>query len=202
MAGYLFEKKRWGCKRLSQKTKVEGKFGDVIIHLGDITFSGSDNEVVDFLEWFIELPYKYKIFIAGNHDDCLYQANIDGLPENCHYLCNSGISIENIFFYGIPMFMQDIIDASSDNFLNKIPSNTNVLITHQPPYNILDFADKNHYGDLTLLQKVLQIQPRYHLFGLIHAAYGTEIIDNTTYVNASILNEQYLLANKPIILEL
>ena len=29
MAGYLFEKKRWGCKRLSQKTKVEGKFGDV-----------------------------------------------------------------------------------------------------------------------------------------------------------------------------
>lgn len=175
---------------------------NIIIHSGDITFGGSDNEVIDFLEWFIELPYKYKIFIAGNHDDCLYQANIDGLPENCHYLCNSGISIENIFFYGIPMFMQDIIDAASDNFFNKIPSNTNVLITHQPPYNILDFADKNHYGDLTLLHKVFQTQPRYHLFGHIHAAYGIEIIDNTTYVNASILNEQYLLANKPIILKL
>ena len=29
---------------------------DVIIHSGDITFTGSKNEVVDFLEWFIELP--------------------------------------------------------------------------------------------------------------------------------------------------
>ena len=175
---------------------------NIIIHSGDITFSGRDNEVIYFLEWFIELPYKYKIFIAGNHDACLYQANIDGLPENCHYLCNSGISIENIFFYGIPMFMQDIVDSTSDNFFNKIPSNTNVLISHQPPYNILDFADKTHYGDLTLLQKVLQIQPRYHLFGHIHGAYGTKRIDNTAYVNASILNEQYLLSNKPIILEL
>lgn len=78
---------------------------DVIIHSGDITFTGSKNEVVDFLEWFIELPYKHKIFIAGNHDDCLCQANIDGLPKNYHYLCNSGISIENTSFYGIPMFM-------------------------------------------------------------------------------------------------
>ena len=29
MAGYLFKEKRWGCKRLSSKAKVEDTFGDV-----------------------------------------------------------------------------------------------------------------------------------------------------------------------------
>jgi Icc-related predicted phosphoesterase len=175
---------------------------DVIVHSGDVSFAGSDNEVLDFMEWFIELPYKHKIFIAGNHDDCLYQANINNLPEDCHYLCNSGITIENVFFYGIPMFMQDVVDGSFDKFFNEIPTSINILITHQPPYNILDFAGKTHYGDLILLQKILQIQPKYHLFGHIHDAYGTEKIGSTTFVNASILNEQYELANKPIVLEI
>ena len=69
---------------------------DIIIHSGDITFAGSENEVMDFIEWFSALPYKYKIFIAGNHDDCLFGANIDGLPENCFYLCNSSVTIDSI----------------------------------------------------------------------------------------------------------
>ena len=50
---------------------------DVIVHTGDITEEGTEEEVKDFIEWFCSLPYKHKIFIAGNHDDCLYGANID-----------------------------------------------------------------------------------------------------------------------------
>jgi len=75
---------------------------DIIIHSGDISFAGSENEVMDFIEWFGALPYKYKIFIAGNHDDCLFGANIDGLPQNCFYLCNSSVTIQGVKFYGIP----------------------------------------------------------------------------------------------------
>ena len=41
---------------------------DILVHSGDFCFSGSDNEVLDFLNWFIELPYKHTILIAGNHD--------------------------------------------------------------------------------------------------------------------------------------
>ena len=47
---------------------------------------GTEAEVIDFMEWFCALPYKHKVFIAGNHDDCLFGADINGLPENCHYL--------------------------------------------------------------------------------------------------------------------
>ena len=48
---------------------------DVVVHTGDITEDGTEEEVKDFIEWFCSLPYKHKIFIAGNHDDCLYGAN-------------------------------------------------------------------------------------------------------------------------------
>ena len=58
---------------------------DVIVHSGDFTKNGTEAEVMDFLNWFIALPYKHKAFVAGNHDVCLYGADIDGLPDDTHY---------------------------------------------------------------------------------------------------------------------
>lgn len=56
---------------------------DIIVHCGDFTDMGTEKEVLDFLNWFITLPYRYKIFITGNHDLCLWDAdNIEDLPNN------------------------------------------------------------------------------------------------------------------------
>lgn len=57
---------------------------------------------------------------------------------------------------------------------SKIPTETDVLITHGPPYDILD---KNEYGDccgcVHLLHEVkTRIKPRVHIFGHIHETYG------------------------------
>ncbi len=175
---------------------------DIIIHSGDISFAGSENEVMDFIEWFGGLPYKYKIFIAGNHDFCLFEANIDGLPENCFYLCNSSITIEGVKFYGLPMFMEDSMSGDYDTNIQKIPSDTNVLITHQPPYSILDYSANINHGDGNLLEIVLKTQPKYHLFGHIHGAYGIEKSEHTTFVNAAILSENYELMYEPILLKI
>lgn len=82
---------------------------DVLVHSGDFTMAGTEAEVIDFMEWFCALPYKHKVFIAGNHDDCLFGADINGLPENCHYLYGNGVTIEGIKFFGIPMFVEDDI---------------------------------------------------------------------------------------------
>jgi len=49
--------------------------GDVIIHAGDISKSGHPVEIEDFLDWFSKLKFKYKIFIAGNHDFFLEHAH-------------------------------------------------------------------------------------------------------------------------------
>ena len=175
---------------------------DIIIHSGDITFAGSENEAMDFIEWFGALPYKYKIFIAGNHDDCLFGANIDGLSQNLFYLCNSSVTIEGIKFYGTPRFLEDAISGDYDRNIQKIPSDTDILITHQSPKGILDCSANIHYGDSNLLQIVLKTKPKFHLFGHIHKAYGIEKSEHTTFVNASILSENYELINEPILLKI
>lgn len=79
---------------------------------------------------------------------------------------------------------------------------TDILVTHQPPYGVLDFSENIHYGDHLLLQTVLDTRPRYHLFGHIHDAYGVEKGKSTIFSNASLLDEEYRLMNKPFVFEL
>ena len=85
---------------------------DILVHSGDFTMAGTEDEAIDFLEWFIALPYRHKILVAGNHDDCLRGESIEGLPDNCHYLDCSGVTIHGITFYGIPLFMEDVMEGS------------------------------------------------------------------------------------------
>ena len=42
--------------------------GDILLHCGDFTDLGKEEEVEDFNNWIGELPYKHKIVIAGNHE--------------------------------------------------------------------------------------------------------------------------------------
>ena len=175
---------------------------DVAVHSGDFCMVGTTTEAIDFLNWFCDLPYQHKIFICGNHDDCLYGANINGLDANVHYLCNSGIVIDGVNFYGVPMFMNDCItDRQSRNIAN-IPTGTDVLITHSPPYGILDYADNIHYGSEEISQRIAQVHPRLHLFGHIHVAYGIARINGINYSNAAIMDDSYSNLNAPCLIEL
>ena len=159
---------------------------DVIVHTGDITEEGTEEEVKDFIEWFCSLPYKHKIFIAGNHDDCLYGANIEGLPDNVHYLCNDGITIDGIKFYGVPMFLHDDLDGNLPELFGRIPDDTDVLLTHQPPLGILDEQNGINYGDYTLYKRVMDIRPKCHLFGHLHHTVKTqEVFRRVRFSNAA-----------------
>lgn len=170
---------------------------DVIVHSGDFTFAGAEGEAMDFLQWFCEQPYKHKVLIAGNHDDCLFGADISGLPENCHYLYGNGAVIEGLRFYGIPMFTEDDISGYYSEMLTSIPLDTDVLITHQPPYGILDYSDGIHYGNKILVDRVQKVKPKAHLFGHIHVAGGMKEEDGIIYSNASIVSEDYQLLHQP-----
>ena len=147
------------------------KEADVLVHSGDFTMTGSEAEAIDFMNWCRDLPHKHKIFICGNHDECLYGANIDGVDNNVHYLYNSGIEIDGIKFYGIPLFMGDSMNGKQNRFYEKIPGDTNVLITHCPPYGILDFDDDRNWGSEELLTAVSKLSPQAHLFDQIHKSH-------------------------------
>lgn len=174
---------------------------DVLVHSGDFTLNGTENEALDFIEWFCELPYKHKIFIAGNHDSCMMDAVLDGLPEDVHYLADSGVYIDGVYFYGVPMFcghekglLQELERCDS------IPDNVDVLITHRPPLGILDGDEDNHFGSATVLSCINEIHPRLHLFGHAHNGYGLMKWKDIVFSNASIVNEKYDVVNVPRLL--
>jgi 3',5'-cyclic AMP phosphodiesterase CpdA len=63
---------KWRITHISdthnKHNKVITPGGDILIHSGDISSIGRKHEVLDFIKWFSKQPYKFKIFIAGNHD--------------------------------------------------------------------------------------------------------------------------------------
>ncbi len=164
---------------------------DIIIHSGDFTMAGTEQEAIDFLNWFCDLSYSHKIFIAGNHDDCFYKATISGLDTNCHYLCNSSVVIDGIRFYGVPFFMQDSLTDKQGFFYENIPDYTDVLITHVPPLGILDLDDNIRFGSEELLIKVSHVIPKLHLFGHIHDRFGIFRQHNIIFSNGSTLDKTY-----------
>ena len=164
---------------------------DILVHSGDFTMSGSEAETLDFLEWVCDLPYRQKVLVAGNHDACLYGAHLDGLDDNVHYLCGSGVEIEGLKFWGVPMFMEDCMSGKQEQLYAAIPEYTDVLVTHTPPYGILDRDGSILYGSRVLLERVSTIRPCLHLFGHIHKAHGMTNDGMTVFSNAAIMDEGY-----------
>lgn len=155
---------------------------DVIVHYGDFTDNGTEKEVLDFLNWFIMLPYKHKIFVTGNHDTCLWNAEaIEDLPKNVHFLQDSECKIEGISFFGLAYNHSEQV----------IPPDADVLVSHEPPFMILDKDNNIHWGNADLKKKILEVKPRYHLFGHIHGAYGTEKHHGIVFSNAALFYESF-----------
>ena len=180
---------------------------DILVHSGDFTWGGSEAEAVDFMNWLIGLPYQHKIFIAGNHDACMYQADgIQGLPDNVHFLQHSSVTIEGIKFYGFPLYMEDYMAGRYDLLINEIPFDTDVLILHQPPYGIHDITDYGNgpmnHGSKTLRDRVGIVKPKAHLFGHEHSANGIIEKDDIVFSNGSLLDDNYKQVFKPRIIEL
>ena len=161
---------------------------DVIIHSGDISHNGDENEVLDFLNWYIELPYSHKIFVTGNHDLCLWDADdIEDLPDNLYFLQDRGVEIDGVKFFGL----------GYDHSEQLIPNNTDIVVTHEPPVMILDSSAGTHWGNAPLRNRILDIKPRYHLFGHAHNSYGTIKQDGIVFSNASLLDDMNRMDRKP-----
>ncbi len=87
--------------------------------------------------------------------------------------------------------------------MERIPDDIDVLITHGPPYRILDkVISGERVGCVDLKQAVERIKPKLHIFGHIHESYGILEKEGTTYVNASLCNFNYRPINPPIVVDL
>jgi len=196
---------------------IKVPMGDVLIHCGDITAGNYIEEIYDFNDWLVRLPHKIKIVVAGNHDGQLEKAglNLSSLYlSEAIYLENSGCTIpykdKKYKVWGSPFtprfmdwyFMEDY--NKMQKYWDKIPKDTDILITHGPGYGVLDETrpNKGHLGCNELIKKIIQVKPKIHFFGHIHGSYGVKKIKDTLFVNCSICNEDYEAINAPIVVDI
>ncbi len=80
-----------------------------------------------------------------------------------------------------------------------IPKDTDILVTHGPPFGHCDEAPYGgHVGCELLRERVDEFPPKIHVFGHIHAGYGYKFYNGTHFFNASVLGERYNYDNKPM----
>jgi len=189
--------------------------GDVIVFTGDISGNSLEElNVKHFTEFLIRLPHKHKICIAGNHDFLFEKKDGHELlkESGIYYLQDESIVIDGVKFYGTPyqpFFYNWAFNIKEDEDLmykwSLIPDDVDVLLTHCPPFGILDKTkySKENAGCKHLLAR-LKFLPKLkaHCFGHIHEAYGTEIIDDVTFVNSCICNLDYKPVNAPIVFDI
>jgi Icc-related predicted phosphoesterase len=192
--------------------------GDILVHAGDFTGRGKPWEVEEFFDWLDRQSKEFKhiVFVAGNHDMSFEYKHpwvvdiLKSLPENVYYLEDSEIVIDGIKFYGSPwqpeFFNWGFNLPRGKELAEKwdmIPHDTDVLITHGPPMNILDYTARDMWnvGCLDLYNKIMQVKPKVHVFGHIHEGYGMKEQDGIVFVNASSATLKYELTNKPIVLK-
>lgn len=199
--------------------------GDILIHSGDATSMGYQHEIQQFCDYLsdprIQEKYKEIIFVPGNHDlsfDSDYTPLFDPkemLEEiGVKVLVNDLITFEGLRIYGSPItpefcnwaFMKN--DEWRRVHWLTIPTNLDILITHGPAHGILDECidgytrQMKNCGCEHLKQYVIDEKPKLHVFGHIHPSNGIFVTPNTTFVNASIMNDNYCPVNAPKVIEL
>jgi len=186
--------------------------GDIIIHSGDFCHYGSHSDLYDFLEWYKELEFEVKILIGGNHDFFAAEYSeqfMKILPKEITYLNDSGVTINGINIWGSPV-QPDLVGwafgkkrgAEMKIHWDLIPNDTEILVTHTPPFGILDKSRSGRsIGCEELSKKIKDLQLKVHVFGHVHASYGEKIIGSTKFVNASNINSSKGLVNKPVVFE-
>lgn len=188
---------------------------DAVIHSGDASNNRdmykNQPEFDEFIHWFKQLPIRYKIYVAGNHDTALEKNLFDVKNQmkeaGIIYLENSDVTIEGIKIWGSPhtpqfgewAFMKS--RQKIDKVWKHIPEDSDIVVVHGPPKGILDlsFDYRNNIercGCNALKNRILKIEPYLFLSGHIHnnkdiINAGTVKLSNyrTIFSNGSVVTD-------------
>ena len=150
------------------------------------------------------------IIVPGNHDYLLERIKSPGvesditirelLGHRCKVLVDEGYTFTNlnngdtIKIYGAPRTNLNMAFPRlwGKRDIKQIPRDIDILVTHEAPrnYNLTCVTSSigeyglDEPGDADLYQKVLDIKPKYHIFGHIHKREIAEV-KGITFINAS-----------------
>jgi Icc-related predicted phosphoesterase len=184
--------------------------GDLLIHAGDFTFWNHTSKIRDFNEWLGELPHRHNVVIPGNHDRAFHtDPRLHTLITNGVLLINESVQVCGLNIWGSPVTCDDASHGHSKpeeraHLYARIPKDTDILITHGPPFGVLDRepGSSERHGCTELRKAVVRVKPRLHVFGHVHVGYGTLATEHTQFVNAALMGWSGDLENRPIVLSI
>ena len=216
--------------------------GDILVHAGDLTMSGTMREIPQEAyrigKFKKDGGFKAAVVIPGNHDwlaerDPALMREV--MEENgLIYLQHQPAVVEGLRFFGsgyTPRFFDWALNVDRGPELARlwaqIPDDTQVLVTHGPPWGRLDTVkrpggemdaqdfgawgrgdkSRNHQatrvGCLDMFHRIQNLKDlKLHVFGHIHRPGMEKGADGITYVNASSCNESYDAVHKPQVVEI
>lgn len=199
--------------------------GDVLVHAGDICPDFPSKvekyDLVDkggyeqanwldstFRAWLNHVGPEFKavIAIAGNHDFVFEHSQlVPDLPWT--YLKDSSVTIDGVKFYGTPWVpgLPRWAFYGNDETLSQkraaIPHDTDVLISHGPPYGYGDkcgpgaFSAGQRVGEEQLAEAIKYVKPVATICGHIHGDHGRHTIRvrdlPLPVYNVSMVDEDY-----------
>lgn len=155
---------------------------DILIHSGDWTNLGKDEEFADANEWLgtLQPRFKHILAIVGNHDwitdvsvetawtdESFWRQRL----SNARLLLSEEASVMGLKIFGSSW--KGAMSHGNPHGFGVIPDDLDVLITHGPPWGILDWCGRQHWGSSDeLLDDVKKKAPKVHLFGHDHEQRG------------------------------
>lgn len=184
---------------------------DLLIHCGDFGYFERDDRanLEDVDAWFAEAPAKQILCIGGNHDFMLQRREFRF--THAHLLEDTTFEYCGLRIFGspwcpdLPFFAYHRTESQLIETWRRIPSDTDILITHTPPRGILDlpYGSDTHVGCPHLRAELTRIRPRIHAFGHIHHSHGRHEEDGTLYLNTAVVTGRDLeVTNPPVIVYL
>ncbi|PQE20460.1 hypothetical protein CJF30_00001781 [Rutstroemia sp. NJR-2017a BBW] len=178
---------------------------DVLIHTGDLTNFGELKSLEESVRMIGTISAELKLVIAGNHDIPLDKTNrVENMTDE-EYSKYHASAMEimtgpmangsTFSVYASPYTIgsggwafpyksnEDRFNDANQTAANKvsvsenpIPLGVHIVMTHGPPYSILDQVDGQNLGCPSLLRAVGRVRPLMHCFGHIHEGHGANIV--------------------------
>lgn len=201
---------------------------DLLILAGDITPGGrryGRHSVVaswldtEFRRWLASVPATHIVATWGNHDR-IGQERPDLVPKDLpwHLLVDESIELAGYRIHGSPWSLEFMdwafmaSEAEMERICEGIPRETDILISHGPPYGYGDrVTTGEHVGSLALANRIHVIRPLLTVCGHIHEASGMYTIPEAKtmvspplnfLVNASVRDMAYRIQGNGYMVEI
>ena len=166
--------------------KLDMPPGDILIHAGDFSNRGKEEEIREFDTWLEGLEYKHKVVVPGNHDTGTDKEALmkdrkqreeegetleEAVMTNALVLCNRMVEVEGLRVFGFPFTLDKWglswwahgvkgeveMEKMLGEFHDKSDGiDIDILVTHSPPYGVGDTNSLGQPCGSQALRTVLQ----------------------------------------------